>query len=524
MDSDGFVTSILIRCAEKPNGILSVIGTEPIKDNYIDELPGDAMTTAAFRLVPRNLFALVDEIMVAEGESDSLVEFVDTVESISGLNFETEILDSFDGFVSSYQSLSPLSGGTAGVFSLRIKDPEEFSRRLAKFNRSVAVEAEAVGLGRITEKQSQGQTIITLERPAYMGPSLSWCHVENQLYIAVDSKSISAHLRKRGREGGRLVDDAWFKKMFDYGKSKQWGNPIACSTVDIVTLMEFTVPLAQTFLAGREIPDFYFTIEDIPPVEVLTNGVQENVTVVFRTKEGFRFIERSTLPGTTSVAGTGIMIGMLLPAVQQARNAARRAVNMNNMRQLQLGVLNYESTHGHLPPAYSTDKNGKPLLSWRVLILPYLEQQGLYDQFHLDEPWDSEHNLKLVQLMPETFENPGLASPTTGRTTFLGVSGKNGVFGAPPGIKFAHITDGSSQTISIVDVNRDHTVVWTSPQDFDPAEQKDLLDALSGTWPSGFMVNMCDGSAHVFDEDEFDEEQLRNLLDRRDSKPVELNR
>lgn len=379
-------------------------------------------------------------------------------------------------------------------------------------------------MGQLVEKQSQGRTVYSLEQPAFLGPGFQWCQIENRLYVAMDNSSIRTHLRKRERESGRLIDDPWFKQMYEYGQSKEWGNPIAFSHVDVVTVIELLVPVAQTFLAGQEIPDFDFTIDDLPPVDVLTNGVNANVTMVFKAPDGFRIIERSTLPGTSSVAISGVMVGMLLPAVQQVRQAARRTTTMNNIRQLQLALLNYESTHGHLPPAYSTDPDGKPLLSWRVHILPYLEEQELYDRFRLDEPWDSEHNQKLISEMPVYFENPGIASPVKGETTFLGVAGANGVFVVPQGLKFAQIQDGSSQTISIVDANRAHMVVWTSPRDFDFAKQDDIMSALTGTWSAGPMVGMCDGSAHIIGKKDFSQDELRSLLDRRDGADIDIMR
>ncbi len=81
---------------------------------------------------------------------------------------------------------------------------------------------------------------------------------------------------------------------------------------------------------------------------------------------------------------------------------------MNNLKQIGLAMHNYESTFGTFPPAYIADKaTGKPLLSWRVAILPFLEQDALYKQFHLDEPWDSAHNKTLIARMPPVYRSPG---------------------------------------------------------------------------------------------------------------------
>src|SRR5205807_5126217 len=87
--------------------------------------------------------------------------------------------------------------------------------------------------------------------------------------------------------------------------------------------------------------------------------------------------------------------------------AAGRVQSTNNLRQIAIAMHSYHGTHNEFPAAYSTSKDGKPLLSWRVEILPYIEQGALFNEFHLDEPWDSEHNKKLIERMPTIFAAPG---------------------------------------------------------------------------------------------------------------------
>jgi hypothetical protein len=96
------------------------------------------------------------------------------------------------------------------------------------------------------------------------------------------------------------------------------------------------------------------------------------------------------------VIGCLVTVSLLLPAVRSAREAARRAQCTNNLKQIGLAFHNYHESNGSLPPAAITDRNGKPLLSWRVAILPYLESSPLHSKFHLDEAWDSLHNLSLL--------------------------------------------------------------------------------------------------------------------------------
>src|SRR5262249_49238609 len=84
----------------------------------------------------------------------------------------------------------------------------------------------------------------------------------------------------------------------------------------------------------------------------------------------------------------------LIESMQKIREAAKRVKSANNLKQFAVGMFNYLDKHGRFPAAGSFDKNGKPLLSWRVFILPYIEHEKLYKEFHLNEPWDSEHNKK----------------------------------------------------------------------------------------------------------------------------------
>lgn len=99
----------------------------------------------------------------------------------------------------------------------------------------------------------------------------------------------------------------------------------------------------------------------------------------------------------------GILAALLLPAVQAARQAARRNQCVTNLRQISLAMLNYHDVWNSFPPAYIADENGRPKHSWRVLILPYLEQQTLYDRYDFNEPWDGPHNSQLAALMPPVY-------------------------------------------------------------------------------------------------------------------------
>ena len=152
----------------------------------------------------------------------------------------------------------------------------------------------------------------------------------------------------------------------------------------------------------------------------------------------------------------------------QARDAARRRECVNQMKNFGLAMHNYHSAHGSFPPAYVAGKDGKPLLSWRVLILPYLEQKSLFDEFHLDEPWDSPHNKPLIARMPKVYACPGESGKLAaeGKTTYLVPRGPSTAFPGAEGVKINDISDGSSNTILVVEASDALAVTWTRPDDW----------------------------------------------------------
>jgi hypothetical protein len=202
-------------------------------------------------------------------------------------------------------------------------------------------------------------------------------------------------------------------------------------------------------------------------------------------------------------ATSGVLVALLLPAVQAAREAARRAQGTNNLKQLALAMHNYHDTYRAFPAAYNTDAEGKPLLSWRVHVLPFLEQQRLYEQFRLDEPWDSAHNRPLIEQMPEVFRAAG-SQATPGKTNYLGVRGEGMAFigpkqaGTPPkGNALFAFTDGTSNSAMIVEASDDLAVEWTRPVDFAP-DPTQPVKGLVGLRVGGFTAAFADGSVRFF--------------------------
>jgi hypothetical protein len=159
------------------------------------------------------------------------------------------------------------------------------------------------------------------------------------------------------------------------------------------------------------------------------------------------------------------------------------------------------------------DKDKNPGLSWRVLILPYIDQAALYNEFHLDEPWDSEHNKKLIDRIPPTYispDSPELAKE--GKTRYLIAVGDGTLFDGDDGPKIRDVTDGTSNTIMVLEATRDKAVVWTQPDDLE-IDFDDPLVGLLGNATGGFHALLADGSVR-FISDFIDPTIFKALLTR----------
>lgn len=244
-------------------------------------------------------------------------------------------------------------------------------------------------------------------------------------------------------------------------------------------------------------------IEDLPEAaaSLLGLGALQHAEDILRSKPVKRNGTMLTLsqplpPQLKTVFGAGALASsMVLPATQKIREAAARMKSSNNMKQIALALHNYESANGHFPPAAIVDKKGKALLSWRVAILPYIEQDNLYRQFKLDEPWDSEHNLKIAQTNVPTFMIPNQNYPKPGYTHYRAFVGEQATFDRIKGRNIADVTDGLSNTWMVVEAGE--SVPWAKPDDleFDPKKE---LPKLGNFFRGGFHVAMGDGSVRFF--------------------------
>jgi prepilin-type processing-associated H-X9-DG protein len=216
----------------------------------------------------------------------------------------------------------------------------------------------------------------------------------------------------------------------------------------------------------------------------------------------------------------GVLAALLLPAVQQAREAARRSQCKNNLKQIGLALHNYHETYGCLPPAYITDESGKPMHSWRVLILPFLDASPLYNQYDFSEPWDGPKNSLLLARMPPVYACPSHPGTGSYTTNYAGVFGDACVFRGAEITRFADITDGTSNTL-MVGESANANIPWMKPEDIDVTAHPAMgdRDGFSSFHTGGAHFLFCDGSVRYISLS-VDPDTLKALFTRNGAEPV----
>ncbi len=165
------------------------------------------------------------------------------------------------------------------------------------------------------------------------------------------------------------------------------------------------------------------------------------------------------------------------------------------LRHLSMAIGAYVSQRRQCPPARTVSSSGDPLLSWRVELLPYIGGSDLYQLFRHDEPWDSDHNKKLIPFMPCFYQSPG-PQTDVGKTNFLVVTGEETLFPSGQQVRITDVRDGTANTAAIVEVPDTLAIEWTRPDDWQYAGQ-DSVRHLFGKREGGFYAVFLDGQVRL---------------------------
>jgi hypothetical protein len=497
LEQNNFVSKILVSLDGEPQGLMQFASIKPLSADDLASIPADATTALAVKINPAGVF----DAYVAMAEkayppqiADYIRRDIDTAESQLGLKISQDILAPFGDAATVYVK-SSMGSMPEMIVVVGVKDYQKAAKAqeqlVQKFQAAFEEVAKHVqSAPKLIKDKVAGKESYVLEihRPGV--PPISWCLTEKELVVSLSGFQGAQSYLSRPAEFKSLAQSPEVAKLFTgeagpttvfYWNTQQTFNQIYSS-----------LPMMAAALQPQGIK---LDLSLLPPQNAIGAHLTPLISSVRRTKSGIEITERSPLPGLGITQSAPVAAALLLSWRPTAREAAQGASSMNqsinNMKQIMLAMHNYHDANKRFPPAFKADKDGKPLLSWRVLILPYLEYGSMYNQFHLDEPWDSENNKKLIATMPPEYRSPN-SKADQGKTNYLTVRGENTVFPGKQGVRIADITDGTAYTIAIVEASDDKAVTWTKPDDFEI--DNNPLKGLVGLYPNVFLVGFADGS------------------------------
>jgi hypothetical protein len=497
LDEKGCVCRALLSVEGKGTGLLSWLNLKPLAADDLHPVANDVLGAVVLKLDAGDIFDLWLKTMdqADPREAAQIRRNMDEVGQHLGFSVREDLLkslgDTWRVFVQPVGPGALIHGWTLAV-------PLRDRAKLKRVN-DILVRQMEEDLGRggdavptlTTGKKINGEDVYTLDFAQLGVPfAPTWCLTKDEFLLAATPQAMQQLLSPASNPSLARQPDVAPLLAKD-------AKTLSLCYVDTRKIVETVLPKLPELLQGLGPMLPQFDTSRLPSSAVFMRHLQPSVVSVSRTADGVELTARNTLPGASMTTVAPVVAITMVRTVHPARQAAVRVQGANQLKQIELALLNFEQANRGFPAGYSADANGKPLLSWRVYILPYIEQDALFRAFHLDEPWDSPHNKALIAKMPREYRAPN-SKAKPGMTNYLGVGGADGIFVRPEpgnhrGTPFAKISDGASNTILTVEVPDESAVIWTKPGDFAP-NKKDPTKGLVGPRSDGFQAGFADGS------------------------------
>ncbi|MDB5389338.1 MAG: hypothetical protein JWM11_4984 [Planctomycetaceae bacterium] len=497
---------------EAPAPLTGLMALFDQKSLTVAELPAIPANCEQFSLIRLDGSKFYDALLKAAHEgfekfappdAPPLDQLLSQANAIIGFDLKADLFEPLGETVAFYME----SGSLLPTATLLVKldDAAKLKETLGKLEEQVIALAGKELQENVhfrTKDYAGGRTvhIVQISGQALFSPS--WVVDGDWLVIGTTPQSVEAYLK---RVDGKLpkwkpsADLVTAQKMMpqkfvslSYSDPRSGIRSVLGLAPSGIALAEMGISeiRKQRQRAGQDVDEtaeFPITPEDVPVAEEVTASLFANVGVCTVDAEGIHWYTRNSIPGmpipgapggsggVESVGVVAVLIALLLPAVQQAREAARRTQDKNNMKQIGLALHNYHDTTGSFPQGAKENaelKKPEERLSWLVEILPYLDQAQLYNMVKQDKGFADEENKNAFSSSLAVFMNPSQAKfpdlKGYGPTTYVGMAGvgkdaatlkiddpKAGIFGYDRKTKIRDITDGTSNTIMVTESDKD---------------------------------------------------------------------
>ena len=553
LDGDGCVTKTWLRVDGKLTGVLQPLGAQPLSAEDLAPIPADASIAMAARFdagaVFEQLTRLVGEF--DRGSIERLESELDQFDEEVGFDLR-DAFNAVGDVWCLYQSPSEggsLMTGWTAVTTLRDADK---ARRIAGIIAANArqIEREMVEqLGRrgvrslsVAEYEFGGHKVYFLNAIGEQVPvAPAWCLTDDELIVSLFPQGVNAYLRRS--QDKSLADKRAVRRSL-----RQDGQPLAIGYYDAKHLLRLVWPglqmLANIGFSELQQQGLNLDISLLPSLAALEQYVSGATISVVPSDDGVELISRRVLPAgpESAVVAALPLIGFVSSPTRltQAGNVvtirgpsaltsmsplealspvrAQRTRSTNNLKKIGIAFHNHHDTFRKFPDEAVRDNDDTPLLSWRVKLLPFVGERALFDRFKMDEPWDSPHNRALIDEMPSVYKVPGV-DLKPGHTTYVGVVGPDTVFDpGRPGMAIREITDGTSNTLLVIEAAQESAVAWTKPADL-PLEVFSAGSGFLGARRGGFIGLNNDGAVH-FLSDHLPAQTLLNMAIRNDGVAI----
>ena len=502
LSTKGMVDRTFANFKGTPKGLFELLAGKPLTADDLKPVPSTAVFAVALRLDPfevyKKLIDLADRI-----DPKATKQFKQTASGTAqafGFRLEEDVLGSFGDVWTVHSTVASGPDQLAGmVVTVTVKNKEMLTKIQKTALQMLSLQADSLPFT-IAEKKIDDVPAWQLVPERTGAPSPAWAIAGDRLILGGSLDALKTQIGQ-GSESKGLAE-------LQAVASRLKTESVLLTYQDTKTLVEQSIGMLQAFgptgtamLAQQGIK---FEMPQLPPFKAIAPHILPRTSTLRISKQAIISEAYDTVPlmgtGLSAIPAAGLSVAILYPAMQSARQAAGGNQSMNNLKQISLAMLNEEAARKRLPPAAICDKDGKPLLSWRVKILPFLGDADLYQQFHLDEPWDSEHNKPLAALMPAAYRNPRLGD-LGGKTVYLVPTGKETIFSDDKGTKLRQITDGTSKTILVVEVDAQHAVPWSKPEDLAVDEEKPAAGLARMPGSGAILAAFADGSVHMLPGD-----------------------